>query len=174
MFEEIVREDGVERSAGDRRDIQQQIAHEEPAGGQGQGNGHVEHRAFPGSDFGLSHDLQTVGNRLDAGVRAAAERIGPQKDQENAHASDGGQIMGEFGMDVTRQGFEAAEIAEYAVAEQQNMRGDENDEDGRQDLDRFFDPADVQDHQEHDQSRGGQDLVLLISQGQEAEQGIHA
>ena len=174
MPEEIVREDRVERPAGDGLDAHKQIAQEEPAGGQGQGDGHVQHRALAGPDLGLSHDLQAVGNRFDAGVRAAAERIGPQEDQKNAHASEGGQIIGELDMDLVRQGLEVAEIAENAVAEHQNVRGDEGQEDRRQQLDGFLDSPDVQDHQEPDEPGGGGDLILLILQGQVTEQRVGA
>ena len=49
---------------------------------------HVEHRALRVGDPRLPQDLDAVGDRLDPGVRAAAQRIGAQDDEEHGQHPD--------------------------------------------------------------------------------------
>ena len=55
----------------DRRDVEQQVAEDDAAGGERQRGGHQHHGALAGLHLGLAHDLQPVVDRLDAGVGAA-------------------------------------------------------------------------------------------------------
>ena len=45
---------------------------------------HVDHGPLAGLDPRLAHDRQAVGDRLDAGVGAAAQRIGADEEQQQA------------------------------------------------------------------------------------------
>ena len=77
-------------------------------------------------------------------------------------------------MNVCSDGCETAEVAEYAVAEHDDVGDDEGCENGRQDHDGFLDAPDVQNHQEHDEHGGGRDLKPMELRRQVAEQGVNA
>ena len=92
---EGVGQDGVEGLALHRLDPHQQVAQEQDAGREGQGGGHVEHGALAGLHPRLAHDLQAVGDRLDPGVGAAAQGVGPQEEEQDAEGADGGEVVPE-------------------------------------------------------------------------------
>ena len=56
---------------------------------------HVQHGALAGLDLRLPHDRQAVGDRLDAGVGAAAQRVGPDEQQQQAADAQRGGAMAE-------------------------------------------------------------------------------
>ena len=58
--------------------------------GEGERDRHVEHRLLRVVDLRLPQDRHAVGNGLDAGVRAAAQRVGAQDDEEHRQEPDRG------------------------------------------------------------------------------------
>ena len=82
--EDVLREDGVHRLARRVVDVEQQVADQDAAGGEGQRDRHVDHGPLAGGDARLAHDLEAVRHRLDAGVGAAAEGVGAQQQQRHA------------------------------------------------------------------------------------------
>ena len=78
----------------------EEITDEKTACGDGKGCGHVGHGPLARLHPGLAHDLQAVGDRLDARVRSCAHGIGPQKKGENADEADGAQVMVEVAVDA--------------------------------------------------------------------------
>ena len=73
----LLEQHGVHRLALGGRDVPEQVADQQAAGRERQRDGHVDHRALAGLHARLAHDGQAVGDGLDAGVGAAAHRVGP-------------------------------------------------------------------------------------------------
>ena len=73
----------VQRLAAHRGDVPQQVADQQAAGGERQRDRHVEHGPLGGLHARLAHDGQAVRDRLDAGVGAAAQRVGVNEEQEH-------------------------------------------------------------------------------------------
>ena len=169
-----VGQDGVERLGLPRRDLQQQVAEEQAAGGEGQRDRHVQHGLLAGLHLGLAQDLHAVGHGLDAGVGAAAQRVGAQEQGQHAQAAQRGQAGVEVGFDAVKDGADLRQVREDAVADHENVGHHEDDEDGGQEGHRLLDPAQVEHDQQQDQEEVEEDLVRLPGDGQEAEQGVSA
>ncbi len=76
-----VAENGVEHHrvqglASHWTSVPQQVQQDDAAGGEGQADRHVQHGQFAGAYARLGQRIDVVRHRLDAGVGAAAERIG--------------------------------------------------------------------------------------------------
>ncbi len=80
--------DGVERLAGLGLDVEQQVAEQNSAGDEGQRHGHVDHRALAGLGARLAQDRQAVADRLDPGVRAAAQAVGAKENHRQRQHPD--------------------------------------------------------------------------------------
>ena len=74
---------GVERLAGLRGNLIEQIAKQKSARGKGKRDGHVNHGPFPGLNSGLAQGLEAVADRFDTGVRAASKAVGMQDNKES-------------------------------------------------------------------------------------------
>ena len=133
-------------------DAQQQVGNHQSAGRDGQREGHVAHGAFGGLDARLAHHRHAIGNRLDAGIGAAAHRIGIQKQPQHAENADR-RIMGVLAHLGRNLGGDAADVAQVQsnrAADDEDMRQQEDQEDRQQKCDRFLDAAHVQHDEQKD------------------------
>ena len=55
---------------------------------------------LPVSHLGLTHDLQTVGDRLNAGVRPPAHGISPEEDRHDSDQANGLHVCRDFTMGI--------------------------------------------------------------------------
>ena len=146
--EEIPGQNGVQGLSGDRAHSDQEIAQENPPGREGQGGGHVDHRLLPGLDSRLAQDLEAIGNRLDPGVRPAAEREGFEEEQNHASGAERHEPGLEIAADLPADRADLGDVGKNPVADEQQMGHDERQEDRRQERDRLLHPAEVEDDEE--------------------------
>ena len=88
--DELLDQHRVQRLALDGAHVPEQVADQQAAGGDRQRGRHVEHRALAVSHARLLHDRHAVGDRLDAGVGAAAEGVGVQEEQRHRAEPEAG------------------------------------------------------------------------------------
>ena len=152
----------------------EQVTEKEERGGKGQRGGHVEHGALAGLHPWLAHDLQAVGDRLDAGVGAAPQGVGPHEEQQDADHADGGDVVADAAAKLAHHRDEAVRVDGDPVDEHDDVGRHEEHEDRRQDRYRFLDAPDVEDDQDHYQEAGEGNLEVVILDRQVAEDRIHA
>ena len=77
--------------------VGQHVAEENAARGEGEREGHEGHGSLRGAHTRLAQHDHAVGDRLDAGVGAAAEGVGAQQNQDQrqpAHRVPGAHQIG--------------------------------------------------------------------------------
>jgi len=117
---------------------QQQVAHQDAPGRERQGYGHVHHRALGGGDPRLLEDLQPVRDGLDPVYVPAPREYERRNSTITAHSprAPTSRVIGgvRLGDHLRRR----PEVVEDPVPHEQNVRGDEDEEDRQQDLDRLL------------------------------------
>ena len=159
-----LRQHVVHRLAGHRVDAHQQVSEDDPARGDRQAGGHVDHGPLGGQDPRLPHDVEPVGDRLDAGVGARAQRVGAEEEQCETDESHGAQVVRKTVGHAARDLVGPAEVEEDAARDQDGVRRQEGEEDGHQDADRFPDAPEVQhgeDGHRHQLDRQLPDMPVL-------------
>jgi hypothetical protein len=157
----------VQRLAALVVDVVQQVAEEDPARREGQRDRHHQHGALAGLGLGLAQDLGAVADRLDAGVGAAAERVGAQEDEREARPAERPEVVAGVPHGRLHHRAEVGRVAEDAPGDEHDVGDEEREEDRDEHADRFLDAAQVQrgegDHDEH----GGGQLESAPFRGQE-------
>ena len=159
---------------GDRADAEEEVADEDAAGRQGQGDGEIDHGPLAVVDAGFAHDLEAVRDGLDARERPAAHGEGPQEEEGHAAQAERGQPALKAGADVGGHGPDLGDVLDDAVADEQDVGQDEDDEDRRQHGHRFLDAAQVDDDEEDDGQDLERRLQRLVGRREEAEDGVPA
>jgi hypothetical protein len=131
------------------RGMPQQVADQQTTGGERERERHVCHGPFGGGDPGLVQDLQAVGDRLDPGVGPGSQRVSPQQDQHDGHETKLTEVAVQLDMSRADYLGQRPEVAHDSIADEQDVRGDEDQKDRQQDLDRLLDAPQVQ-HQQHE------------------------
>ena len=163
---------GVQRLAGHRRDVPQQITDQQAGGGEGQRHRHVQHRPLRGAHARLAHDRQAVRHRLDAGVGAAAQRVGVHEEQEHpAHAQRPHPLV-KAGRHLSHGGRERVGARDHAADDHRDVGDHEDHEDRRQRDRRFAHAADVQRRQAEDEEHLERQLEPEPRRRQEAEDHV--
>ncbi len=111
---------------------------------------HEDHRPLRRADLGLAHDLHAVRDGLDAGVRAAAERVGAHEEHERAESAERRDRVAEVDARLVGDRPDLADVPEDRDDEQDDVRHDERHEHRRNRLHRLLDAPDVEDRQESD------------------------
>ena len=167
----------------DEADVEEQVAEDDAARRDREADGHVCHRPLGGLHPRLAHDLQAVRDCFDARVRAAAQRVCAEEEEREPAEAHRAQPAMEAGRDLRRDLVRASQMEPDAGGDDDRVRRDEDEEDGRQGLHRLLDAAQVQ--EDEDDERGQLDLELEreprylqvrppIAVGQDAEQRIAA
>ncbi len=155
-------------------DPPEEVAEEEARRGDRKGRGHVGHGALARSYPWLAHDLQAVGDGLDARVGACAHGIGPEHEGEDAEYAHDAEVMAEISVNLPHDGLDIGRVAEYAVTEQHHVGQDEDHEYGRHEKNRFLHPPRVQHDEEDDQEDDEAHLVVVEAHREETEKGVRA
>jgi hypothetical protein len=158
---------GVQRLAALELHLVQEVAEQDAARGEGERRGHVEHRLPPVVDPRLAQDADAVAHRLDPGVGAAAERKRAQHDDAHSEPSELRDGAVRFGDGGGQQAAEIRGVAQHAVADECNVRGDEDQEDRRQHHHRFLDAAQVEQDEPRDHRVLGEQLDAVEARGHE-------
>ena len=174
MAEDLAEGDGVQRLAILRMDVPQEIEKDQPAGGEGERDRHIGHGPAPRDRAGLAQHVDVVGDRLDAGIGAAAQREGLEHDADHRPPAD---LAGKRTRLVQRLGDEArqpAGMAHHADDDEPAMGDEEADENRQQQEEQLLDPAQIGDGQQDDDDDLTRHLPGLPLQRQKAEQRIDA
>jgi hypothetical protein len=166
--------DRVQGLAGAGRGVPQQIQQDDPARGKGQAAGHVEHRGAAGAHARLGQRIHVVRDRFDAGIGAAAQRVGFQQQRQREEPRGVARQAGGFEHGVRQQGRNQGRPGGDAVDDQQSMGGDEAEEDRQQDADRLLHAAQVQPQEQQHQRQFGAQLPVLRAERQHREQRVGA
>ncbi len=135
---------------------------------------HVEHRPPAGCDARLGQGLDVVGDRLDARIGAAAQRIGAQ--QQTGHG-DPAELAGELPRLRKRRRQErrhAVDVGEDPVDDEETVGDHEADENRQQHADRLLHAAQVEIEQKQNEDDLEPELQLTVGPGQEREQCVDA
>ena len=120
--EQAPEEHGVHRLAGDWARVGQQIAEHDPAGGEGQREGHEKHRPLSCLHARLTQNRDAVRDRFDTGVGAAAERIRAQKEKRDGQAAGASNRSVKVERSVAKNSGETAEVRGHAIQNRERMR----------------------------------------------------
>ena len=105
-------------------------------------------------DARLAHHPDAVGDGLDAGVRAAAQRVGAHEELERAERSERRRRVGRRSSRTSV--LTAPQLGDMAAdrdQQQDRVRDDEDGEDRRDRRDRFLDAAEVHHRQREPRTR---------------------
>ncbi len=155
---DALHEHGVQRLPGDLRDAEEEVADHEAHRHEGQGGGHVPHRALGGLHARLAEDGKAVAHRLDAGVGARTHAVGPHDEDEDAERPElrggGPRVMHR----ALHHGADLGRVHAQGEEDGEGMGDQEQEEDGHQGADGFLDAPQVQERQDQDTGNGEQDL----------------
>ncbi len=154
-------QDGVHRLVVRRMRVHEQVREDDAARGDGQRRRHQPHRVLRGANLRLAHDLDAVRDGLDARVRAAAERVRADEEQERAEGAerrDGVPVVDRRLMGHRR---DLTEVSEDGDAEEDGVRHDEGHEDRKDRLDRLLHAPNVEHDEQPDRGDLEDDLGTL-------------
>ena len=122
---------------------------------------------------GSRKNLHSVRDGLDAGVRAAAQRVGAQEDEEGREQPQRGRVRRASVAAPWRTRRKRGCVGEEAVGDHEGMGDDEDEEDREKERDGLFDAAEVQDDQDdEDEDLRPSSFQLYPCGGQKAEDGV--
>ncbi len=152
--------------------IPKQIKKDDSAGREAQRRRHVEHRPLPSAHARFRERLDVIRHRLDAGVGAAAERVGAQEQRGDEYPS---KLLRQARSLLECLGHERGQsvcVQSDTQQDEHRMSGEESEKDRQQHLDGLAHPAQIEDNQQQNHAKLGRELELMCGHRQEAEHRI--
>ena len=164
----------IERLPFHRAGVPQQIEQDDPAGGEGERQRHIEHGDLAGMHARLGEHVDVVRHCFDPRIGAASLGIREQEQRGDPCPAELGRKRRGFAPSIRCQSRKHGRVREHAVDDQEGVGEDETEKDRQQHGDRLLHPAQVEQHERGDERDLGGELVGLEAERKQREERIDA
>jgi hypothetical protein len=174
VAEDDLRIDRVHRARHLGAGSHEQVAQDDPAGGEGQRDRHVEHGPLRVGDARLAQDLHAVRYGLDSGIGPAAERVGAHHDEGEGNPADLRRRPSGVADGRAEERGELEGVRGESRENEEGMHPDEEEEDRDEDGDALLDASQIEDDEGERHDYLGREFEGLPARRQQAEDLVAA
>ena len=174
MGRQLLEQHGIERLAGLERHVEQEETDHQSEDRDRKGQRHVEHRPFGRFNLRLAENRNRIADRLDAGECAGAHAVRAHQQEQDAERAQLRLRGVEVGGERCHQALETEHVRSHHVENHDQVRDDENQEDGHERQNGLLDSAKIQDREQQDPAHREDEPETCPCRRQETEDGVGA